>query len=236
MKMSIMQPYFFPYIGYIGLIKNTDIFILLDEVQYIYHGWISRNRVLKPNGGWQYIVVPLASHSRNTVIKNVEISTTVDWNKKIIAQLQHYKKAPFYQDVIALCRDVFNAEFKTIADLNMAGLKAVLEYLNIEKQIYLFSEMNLTIEKPNAPDEWALSICRAFGGVTEYWNPIGGKFLFNRKKYEQNGVALRFYEPEIIPYRQKGSNFEPSLSILDVMMFNSPETIIEMMGSFTLFQ
>ncbi|HOC37490.1 MAG TPA: WbqC family protein, partial [Tenuifilaceae bacterium] len=50
-----MQPYFFPYIGYFSLIKHTDEFILLDTVQFIRHGWIERNRILKPSDGWQYI-------------------------------------------------------------------------------------------------------------------------------------------------------------------------------------
>ena len=98
MKLAIMQPYFMPYIGYISLIKNTDQFILFDTVQFIRHGWIERNRILKPNEGWQYIQVPLIKdNGRDTVIKNVRINNAENWKSKIIAQLQHYKKkAPNY--------------------------------------------------------------------------------------------------------------------------------------------
>ena len=59
MRLGIMQPYFLPYIGYYSLIKHVDHFILLDRVQFIYHGWIERNRILKPSDGWQYISAPL---------------------------------------------------------------------------------------------------------------------------------------------------------------------------------
>ena len=61
MKISIMQPYFFPYVGYYHLIAKTDKFIFLDNVQYIRHGWINRNRILHPvkQNGFKYINVPI---------------------------------------------------------------------------------------------------------------------------------------------------------------------------------
>src|SRR5665648_86327 len=91
MKVGIMQPYFFPYLGYFSLIKNTEQFILFDPVQFIKHGWIERNRILKPQGDWQYISVPLVKHSRDTIIKDIQISNTNDWKQTIFAQLVHYK-------------------------------------------------------------------------------------------------------------------------------------------------
>ena len=71
MKIAIMQPYFFPYIGYWKLIHAVDRFVTFDDAQYIRHGWVNRNRILKPGGGWQYIVVPLTKHSLTESIKNV---------------------------------------------------------------------------------------------------------------------------------------------------------------------
>ena len=71
MTVAIMQPYFFPYIGYFQLIQAANRFILFDDVQYIRHGWINRNRILKPADGIQYIIMPLASHARNTPIKDI---------------------------------------------------------------------------------------------------------------------------------------------------------------------
>ena len=97
MRLGIMQPYFMPYLGYFSLIKNTDEFILFDTVQFIRHGWIERNRILKPSGGWQYFQVPIIKENgRETVIKNVRINNSENWKSKILAQLQHYKKkAPY---------------------------------------------------------------------------------------------------------------------------------------------
>ncbi len=126
MRLGIMQPYFFPYIGYFSLIKHTDMFILFDTVQFIRHGWIARNRILKPDEGWQYIVVPLKKHSRETLIKDIKIANDQNWKQRIIGQLQHYKKcAPNYQKVLDLIGNLFNQEYEGIVRLNKAAIEAV---------------------------------------------------------------------------------------------------------------
>ena len=235
MKLAIMQPYFLPYLGYFSLIKHTDEFILLDTVQFIRHGWIERNRILKPSDGWQYIMVPLKKHSRETLIKDIEINNDQQWKEKILAQLQHYKKqAPYFSNVIDILNEIFSKEYATIVDLNLASLKTVCNYLGINTPIQVFSLMNIDIEPANAPDEWALNICKALGNVDEYWNPPGGQSFFDRKKYENAGINLKFHSAILTDYDQKRNVFEPGLSILDVMMFNSIEEINKMLDNYEL--
>jgi hypothetical protein len=234
-KVAIMQPYFFPYVGYIGLIKHTDEFILFDPVQYMRHGWIERNRVLKQDEGWLYIKVPLMPHSQNTLIKDILIDNTQDWGKKLIAQLQPYKKiAPYYHEVEQLVINVLNGQYADIVSLNKVALEAVCDYLGIEHRLQVFSQMNLAIEEPHAPDEWALNICKALRDVEEYWNPPGGQAFFNKIKYDDAHIALKFMTPQLTPYDQKRQPFEPGLSILDVMMFNDPEQINDMLDAYEL--
>lgn len=235
MKLAIMQPYFLPYLGYFSLIKHTDEFILFDTVQFIRHGWIERNRILKPSDGWQYIMVPLKKYSRETIIKDIEINNDQQWKEKILAQLQHYKKqAPYFSNVIDILNEIFSKEYATIVDLNLASLKTVCNYLGINTPIQVFSLMNIDIEPANAPDEWALNICKALGNVDEYWNPPGGQSFFDRKKYENAGINLKFHSAILTDYDQKRNVFEPGLSILDVMMFNSIEEINKMLDNYEL--
>src|ERR1700761_7183717 len=100
MKVGIMQPYFFPYIGYFQLINSVERFIIFDDVQYIRHGWVNRNRILKPAEGHQYILLALDDHNQHTLIKNVCAKNTPEWKEKILRQLEHYKKrSPFYFQV-----------------------------------------------------------------------------------------------------------------------------------------
>jgi hypothetical protein len=236
MRLGIMQPYFMPYLGYFSLIKNTDRFILLDTVQYIRHGWIERNRILKPNGEWQYIKVPIIKdEGRDTLIKNVLINNKEDWKNKILAQLQHYKKkAPFYYRTIRLLNDIFIDEYDDIVSLNRASLKKICNHLGFDRDFEVFSGMSLPIEEVNEPDEWALNICKAIGNVDEYWNLSGGESFFDRSKYDRENIQLSFFSAELPPYNQLFGEYEPGLSIIDVLMFNSIEEINLMLDNYKL--
>lgn len=235
MKVGIMQPYFFPYLGYISLIKHTDRFILFDTVQFIRHGWIERNRILKQNNGWLYIQVPLIKSGRDTIIKDVKINNLETWKNKIFSQLQTYKKiAPNYNLVTRLINDVLEDEYNDIVHLNKKALEIVCDYLGVNTKIEVFSEMKLEIEPVFKPDEWALNICKVIGNVDEYWNPPGGITFFDKSKYEKAGIELRFQKMELLPYNQNRVEFEAGLSIIDVLMFNSIEKIHEMLDKFKL--
>lgn len=226
MKTAIMQPYFFPYIGYFSLIKNVDVFILIDEVQYIRHGWIERNRILKPIQGWNYIKAPLYKQPRDTIIRDMIVNNEILWKDKILAQLQHYKrKAPYFYEVLKFIHEIFSDDYESIVELNHSILEKICNRLDIHTPIKILSSMNLTLEPVAAPDEWALNICKAMGGVKEYWNPPGGVDFFNPLKYSQNNIELKFQKVRINKYNQKRSDFEGYLSIIDVMMFNSTDTI-----------
>ena len=236
MTIGIMQPYFMPYIGYISLIKHTDRFILFDTVQFIRHGWIERNRMLKQNEGWQYIQVPLIKQDgRDTLIKDIKINNKEDWKRKILAQIQHYKKvAPYYRRVVALLEDIFANDFEDITTLNKVSLECICKFLGFERNLEIFSQMHLDIEAANAPDEWALNICKAIAGATEYINPIGGLSFFDRNKYENAGIKISFQRMEITEYFQKRDVFESGLSILDVMMWNDVDEINRMLDKYVL--
>ena len=235
MILGIMQPYLFPYLGYFSLIKHTDRFVLLSEVQFIRHGWIDRNRVLKPTESWQYIGVPLAKHSRETKIKDILIRNDTDWKQRIRAQLFHYKKrSPYFSEVMQVLDSVFSDDFEKNSALNESSLKAVCEYLGISTPIEDFSGMALEIDPVSAPDEWALNICKALDGATEYWNVLAGKSFFDRSKYERAQIELKFHTLKLSEYDQRRPVFESGLSIIDVMMFNSVERINEMLDDYEL--
>lgn len=235
MKIAIMQPYFLPYLGYFSLIKHTEKFILLDTVQFIRHGWIERNRILKPGSGWQYIAIPLMKYSQETKIHDIKIKNTSDWRDKIFRQLEHYKKrAPFYGATIDILRAALDIDTDSIVKLNKYVLKTVCDYIGIEINVDVFSEMNLDIEEVKAPDEWALNICKVLNGINEYWNPEGGLEFFNRSKYENEGIDIKFLKMNFLRYPQRRPEFEIGLSIVDVMMFNEPEKINVMLDDFVL--
>lgn len=234
-RVAIMQPYFFPYLGYFSLLKHTDRFILLDSVQFIRHGWIERNRILRRDGGWLYIRVPLMPHSRDTLIQNIEIDNAKNWKRSMLSQLEAYRRiAPHYGPVVEVVRSALDTEHRDITSLDRATLEAMCDYLGMPRTLEVFSEMDLGIQPAAAPDEWALNICMAIGNVQEYWNPPGGRDFFDRAKYERAGIGLEFLSVNLREYDQRRGVFEPGLSIIDVAMFNSPEEIHAMLDDYDL--
>jgi len=220
MKLAIMQPYFFPYIGYWQLIHAADVFVLFDDIQYIRHGWINRNRILKPGGGAQYFMATLQKHSTYELIRNISAHPDTDWKRKILGQLDHYKKrAPYFTEtrniVAGLLDDIQDLR---IARINLLLITGICALLGLERTVVLSSECNFDYSNACDAGEWALRISEQLGALS-YINPISGASLFSPEKFHSSGVALTFLEPGNIVYDQRES-FVPWLSIIDVLMFN----------------
>lgn len=233
MKIAIMQPYFFPYIGYFSLIKNTDHFIFFDTPQYIRKGWINRNRIIGANGDATFFSVPVQKMPRETAINKMLISQNEDWKQKILGQLNIYKRAPHYLEVLELVQSTLNIQTLSISELAIKSIINTCEYLGIKVESDIFSRMNISLPQINGPDEWALYITKQLGYDT-YVNPPGGKSFFSREKYINENIELQFLSTEIVPYRQKGTEFIPALSIIDVMMFCDVQTIHKMLDNYKL--
>jgi hypothetical protein len=223
MKLAIMQPYFFPYIGYWQLIHTVDCFVLFDDVQYMRHGWVNRNRILKPGGGWQYIMVPLKKHAMKELIKNVQAHPDKKWKELIIKQLAHYKKkAPYFEETKEMVSEIlFRNNEQGIVSINFFTIKKLSTYLDIEKKIIISSEKNFDYSNIDNAGEWALRIAEQLG-ANDYINPVAGAKLFDREKFALSNINLSFLKSQDITYSQAG-DFEPSLSIIDVLMFNGIE-------------
>ena len=234
MKIAIMQPYFFPYIGYWQLIHSVDCFVSFDEAQYIRHGWINRNRILKPNGGWQYILVPLNKHHATESIKNVQAHPNEQWRERIIRQLAHYKKyAGYFDEINDLVIDSLNGiSGQSIAAINFSIIKKVCAFLDVKKEFIASSEQNFDFKNVGDAGEWALRIAEQME-ATEYVNPVAGATLFDGEKFSASRIKLSFLTSQEVVYSQRGS-FEPFLSIIDVLMFNGKEGTKDLLNKYSV--
>jgi hypothetical protein len=225
MKLGIMQPYFFPYLGYFDLINCTDHWIVFDTAQYIRHGWVNRNRILHPTKGWQYIIVPLQKHALRTSIEEVCISEASQWRTKIIGQLAHYqKRAPYFRQVMGLVEECLEQKENRLSMLNVKILERVCDYLDLKFSYQFFSEMKLDLPTVNAPGDWALHISQALG-ASEYVNPPGGENILDRQAFASAGIQLTIRDFPPMVYSCRGYEYEPNLSIIDALMWNTPEDI-----------
>jgi len=225
MKLGAMQPYFFPYLGYFDLINCTDRWIVADTVQYMKQGWVNRNRVLKPSGGWQYIIAPTRKHSHTAPIGAIEVNDAADWRRLILRQLEHYRrKAPFYDAVQALVTQGLAARESSLCRLNVAILKNVCARLQMPFEPTYLSELGPDLGAIEQPDDWALRMAQAVG-ADEYVNPPGGAGLYDVGKFTRAGVKLTIRPLVDLTYDCRPYAFEPCLSIVDVLMWNSAEAV-----------
>ena len=225
MKLGIMQPYLFPHLGYFDLIRGVDRWVVFDATQYPRHGWVNRNRILHPVRGWQYIIAPLVRHHRETRICDIQVVEGCGWRERIERQLEHYRgKAPHFDAVMSLVRDCLSVPSRSLSCLNVESLRRTCAFLEIPFPFTVFSEMGLSLGPVEGPGDWALRIAEALG-AQEYINPPGGKDLFDPSKFAASGIRLTIQEPVYFRYEVPGYVFEPALSILDALMWNSRDRL-----------
>lgn len=231
MKVSIMQPYFFPYIGYFQLIANSDVFVIYDDVNFIKKGWINRNTILVNNTPYLFSI-PLQNVSQNKLINEIFISDLDKWKTDLLKTISlSYKKAPFYQDVYPLIEKIISFDELNLALYIQNSIQNLCEYLNLNTKLLMSSEI---VKNNNLRGEnKIIDICLQLG-ATQYINAIGGIELYTQENFQVKNIDLKFIKSENIIYKQFKNEFKPWLSIIDVLMFNSPEEVNLILKRFDL--
>jgi hypothetical protein len=236
MKISIMQPYLFPYIGYFQLIKASDYFMIGDMVQYIQNGWINRNRILI-NEKDHLITLPVLKDEYHL---NINERYFVDDpskknEKKLLNTIRHaYRKAPYYKEVSELVEKILYFEDKNVSAFTVNSLQQICNYLGIETKMIMESDVN-------PPDHFEKQdkifyICKALK-ADYYLNAIGGTKMYSDSAFKEENIKLRFVKTrESLIYQQFKNAFVANLSIIDVMMFNSQAEIKVLLSQYDLIE
>jgi hypothetical protein len=226
-KIGIMQPYFFPYLGYFDLINRTNKWIVFDTVKYSPKSWMNRNRILHPTCGWQYINVPVDKHVAGGLIKDVKVKGMSTAHKKIQGQIEHYRRggAPYFSTVAKLIDDCFNKlQGDLLCDVNVCALSIFCDYLGITFNYSILSRTPILLPEIQHPGQWALEIADAFSADI-YINPPGGRSIFKNTEWEDRSIKLGFTKMVSFFYSTKNYIFIEHLSIIDILMWNSPEDV-----------
>lgn len=232
MKVGIMQPYFFPYIGYFQLINAVDEFVVYDNIEFTKKGWINRNRILV-NGQDSFITIPLKKDSDYLDVRDRYLADS--WSSERVKMLnrikESYRKAPQFEAVYALVEKCICFEDANLFNFILNSLNQVKEYLQIRTSIIISS--TIPIDHTLKAEKKVVAICKAIN-ADMYVNPIGGIQLYNKDEFKDEGVELHFLKANDFEYKQFSNEFVPWLSIIDIMMFNSKETITKMLTQYSL--
>jgi len=231
MKLGIIQPYLFPYIGYFQLINYADKFVVYDDVNFINKGWINRNRIIL-NGQPHMFTVPLKNASQNVIIKDLKLAMSERWKNKFIKTLElTYKKAPFFNKTFDIVKEVINTKSMFLIDWHSKSFKLIKNYLGINTA-FVKSSSKYNNQNLKGQDR-ILDICIK-ENANHYINLIGGYKLYNDHLFNDKKIGLSFLKSGNIKYQQFNNEFVPWLSVIDVMMFNSNLKIQELLLQYEL--
>ena len=228
MTLGIMQPYFMPYIGYWQLMAAVDTYVVYDDVNYIKGGWVSRNNILL-NGQKHMFTITLNGASPNKLFNEITIKDDFKKFSRLIESA--YRKAPYYAEVTALLEKIYSYEDKSLGAFMLHSFQVVLDYLEIDTKLVLSS----TIEKDNSlrGKDKVKHICNLLDADT-YYNAIGGQELYDKNDFKADGIDLHFVKTELSPYPQLNNEFVPGLSMIDVLMFNHPIEVKQLLTNYKL--
>ena len=228
MKIGIMQPYFFPYLGHFALIAAVDEWVVFDVTQYTAKSWISRNRVLHPKQGWNYIAVPLKKSSSSIKISEVLVQDKMCCERSLLGKLSHYKKhAPYYTEVIEVVKSIFiDWNGNNLVDLNISILTKICNYLGGAFNYQKCSDLDIEYPEVMNAGDWAPIIANHLK-AKDYINPSSGIGLFERHIFNDNNVRLWSLGFSGFEYETSPFSFEENLSVLDAMMWNDPKIIYQ---------
>ena len=231
MKIGIMQPYFFPYLGYWQTLNAVDKYVIYDDVNYIKNGWINRNNILL-NGQRHMITIPLDGASPFLPINQIKTTSRIKDKEKLLKTIESaYKKAPYFNDVFPIVNGVIMNESRLISDALIQQFRDVAKYLGIRTELIVSSELQKD-DSLRAQDK-VIHICKLLGGA-HYINAIGGQELYSQDAFRAEGMDLSFMKTNFTPYKQFENEFVPGLSMIDIMMFNDVQTINQMLNNYEL--
>ena len=220
--VAICQPNFLPWIGYFEMGHRADVYVMLDDVQYVRREWVNRNKILsRSDQGWQWVVVPLKKKKRESMINEMEIQNSERWSEKILNTLHHvYGKAPFYNMYIENLSMILSKECCLLVDYNIAIIKMVYNILGIKNNLVLSSELDISSKR----DDKLTDICEHLG-ASIYLANNGSKPYIDQAKFYQKNICFVFQDYDHPIYSVQQYTFVPYLSVIDVLFWYGPDAL-----------
>ena len=218
--VAVHQPQYLPWLGYFDKMDQSDVFCLLDTVQYKKNEYQNRNRI-KTDKGWQWLTVPVTYRFPQRILE-VEIHAGETWRRKHLEAIRtHYRKAPYYELHIGRLEAFFEQNRQKLVDVNEACVRLLMELCGIECEVVLASQLDVESDHPTGR---LIEIVRLLGGDTYLAGKDGAKYM-EIEWFRQKGVGLLFQDFAHPVYPQCYGAFEPCMSLLDLLFNCGPSSL-----------
>jgi hypothetical protein len=220
MIISTNQPYFLPFPGFFYKAHLSDVFVILDNVQFPRGTtWVSRNR-FKNDQGTLWLTVPVWKKGLGLQrIDEVRVCHEFRWATKHLASLKAaYAKAPYFGDHLLFIENTYRARFEKLTELNLAFIRYLFRQLKIETEIKLLSELGIQA----AGNQMLVEICRRLGASVYLAQGAAAKYL-DHGLFQQEGLEVQLIKPPACVYPQLWGAFISNLSALDLLFNCGPK-------------
>jgi WbqC-like protein family len=218
MVVTIHQPAYLPWLGYLDRVARSDVFIFLDTVQFERNSFTNRNRIKTANGPiWLTVPVRLCDHL-NSTIADVEIGENRDWRRKHLASIaQSYRRAPGFASRYERLAAAYANDTRHLAEFCFDQLGFWLAEFHIATSVVRASE--LAVEGRNSA--LVLALCKHAGAHTYLSGPLGRDYL-QEDEFAAAGIEVRYHDYAHPHYPQLHGDFVPAMGIVDYWM-NCPD-------------
>ena len=216
MKVTVHQPNYFPYPGLFHKILLSDVFVIMDDVQFQFD-ITNRNKIITKNGKWERITVPIKTNQTHKKIMDVEINNETSWKPETFEKLcESYDSSDFFHLYKEKFEKLYQSKWEMLLDLNIETLKMSIDWLGIKIKIIKESELNVTGDSTKR----LINVCESLNADT-YVSGIGGKNYLKEELFQQHKIQLQYQNYSVKQYKQNFSKeFIPNLSIIDILSNN----------------
>ena len=222
MIVAIHQPNYLPWLGFFHKMHKSDVFVLLDDIQYT-KGYVCNRNKIKTRQGWIWLTVPVLTKGKlNQQIKDTKINNRVHWGKKHWKSISsNYEKAEFFFKYSPFFKDLYWKEWDLLSDLNENIITYITKQLGINTEIVRASELEGV--KGNKSD-LLISICKAVGADT-YLSGAYAAIYMEEKKFKENNLKLIYQKFKHPTYTQLWGKFIPQMSAIDLLFNEGPKSL-----------
>ncbi len=216
MIVAIHQPNFLPWPGYFYKLARADVFVFLDNAQYIKESFINRNRIKTPSGA-QWLTVPVCSSGKPVqTIQEVQMVPAARWRRKHLHLLEaYYRRAPHFKEIYGMLESQYAAvdSHTLLADFNISMTRAVSSYLDLNPILIRARDL----DAGGTSTERLVNICRELGA--DCYLAGGGAVKYqDDQQFASAGIGVEYSDFRPEPYSQPGGAFLGGLSIVDALM------------------
>lgn len=213
MKAAIVQPMYLPWMGYFGMIDQTDLFVYYDDVQFVRRSWQRRNKIKVPKGDFTWLTVPVEKDFGQN-INDVKIRSDLDWQKEHWKSIKHsYQSTDHFEEYRGGLEEIYSEEWDSLLNLNITIIDFIKEELGLTDVEFAYSS---DLPTNGSKTDRLITLLNKIG-ADEYISGPGAKDYIDESKFEREGIDLYWHHFDHPTYQQPHGEFVSHLSVIDLL-------------------